>query len=198
MESKQLSSVYLYSVYLTFTSANYQRSTKTLTMYDVIWYTRLDDKDLKSQKYLFLTFNSINIIMFMLLLLLISNSLFYKAFAASPAFDEVLITDKRPIWIQTHGNDSTHLKSGYANILAVGYVSDGKSLNATLWLKSNSEMLLHIVNLLSILDMACLLLLFHCLKIQDLMEPITTFILKQLMESGVNIFTNYHQQVLVR
>jgi len=139
LESKQLSSVYLYSVYLTFTSANYQRSTKTLTMYDVIWYTRLDDKDLKSQKYLFLTFNSINIIMFMLLLLLISNSLFYKAFAASPAFDEVLITDKRPIWIQTHGNDSTHLKSGYANILAVGYVSDGKSLNATLWLKSNSE-----------------------------------------------------------
>jgi hypothetical protein len=72
-------------------------------------------------------------------LLLISNSIFRNAFAASPAFDEVLITDKRPIWIQTHGNDSTHLKSDYANILAVDYVSDGKSLNATLWLKTNSE-----------------------------------------------------------
>jgi hypothetical protein len=48
---------------------------------------------LQSQKYLFLAFASIDII-FMLLLLLISDSLFHKAFAASPSFVQVLISDK--------------------------------------------------------------------------------------------------------
>ena len=42
-------------------------------------------------------------------------------------------------WVQTYGNDSTHLRSDYTNILAVDYLSDGKTLNATLWLKSNLE-----------------------------------------------------------
>jgi len=42
-------------------------------------------------------------------------------------------------WVQTYGNDSTHLRSDYTNILAVDYVSDGKVLNVTLWLKSNLE-----------------------------------------------------------
>jgi hypothetical protein len=58
-------------------------------------------------------------------------------------FDEVLISDKEiknlSHWVQTYGNDSTHLKSGYANILGVDYLSDGKTLDATLWLASNSE-----------------------------------------------------------
>ena len=62
-----------------------------------------------SQNYLFLAFASIDII-FMLLLLLISYSLFHKAFAASPAFDQVLISDKeisnqKNDWVQTYGND---------------------------------------------------------------------------------------------
>ena len=96
-----------------------------------------------SQKYLFVTITSIDII-FMLLLLLIPNSFFHKAFAASPAFDQVLISDKeisnqKSDWVQTYGNDSTHLKSDYANILAVDYVSDGKTLDATFWLASNSK-----------------------------------------------------------
>ncbi|MFL6321124.1 MAG: hypothetical protein ACJ72X_06355 [Nitrososphaeraceae archaeon] len=95
--------------------------TKTLTISDMIWYIRLHDKDLKSQNYL-LTFTSINLI-FILLLPLTSNSLFHKAFAASPAFDQVLITDEKISnqendWAQTYGNDSTHLRSDYANILA--------------------------------------------------------------------------------
>ena len=94
---------------------------------------------MKSQKHSSLTVTATAFIFILLLLLLIPNSLFHKAFAASPAFDEVLITDKKPVWVQTYGNDSTHLKSGYANLLAVNYVSDGKSLNATLWLKSSSE-----------------------------------------------------------
>jgi hypothetical protein len=96
-----------------------------------------------SQKYSFVTITSIDII-FMLLLLLIPNSFFHKAFAASPTFDQVLISDKeisnqKSDWVQTYGNDSTHLKSDYANILAVDYVSDGKTLDATFWLASNSK-----------------------------------------------------------
>jgi hypothetical protein len=80
----------------------------------------------------------------MLLLPLTSNSLFHKAFAASPAFDQVLISDaqmssQKNDWVQTYGNDSTHLKSDYANILAVDYTSDGKTLDTTFWLASNSE-----------------------------------------------------------
>jgi hypothetical protein len=93
-----------------------------------------------------LSLTSIDIIFILLFLLalLISSSLFHNAFAASPAFDQIFITDeqmgnKKTDWVQTYGNDSTHLKSDYTNILAVDYVSDGKTLNATLWLKSNSE-----------------------------------------------------------
>jgi hypothetical protein len=98
---------------------------------------------LQSQKYLFLAFASIDII-FMLLLLLISYSLFHKAFAVSPAFDQVLISDKeisnqRNDWVQTYGNDSTHLRSDYTNLLAVDYLSDGKTLDTTFWLASNLE-----------------------------------------------------------
>ena len=76
---------------------------------------------------------------FMLLLLLISNSLFYKAFAASPAFSDKEIINQKNDWVQTYGNDSTHLRSDYANLRAVYYSSDGKTLDATFWLASNSE-----------------------------------------------------------
>lgn len=67
-----------------------------------------------------------------------------QAFAVSPSFDESLISDKEIInqkndFIQTYGNASTQLGSDYANILAVNYVSDGKNLNTTFWLASNSE-----------------------------------------------------------
>jgi hypothetical protein len=74
--------------------------------------------------------------------LLISSSLFHNVFAASPAFDQTYLTDAqlgKTDWVQTYGNDSTHLRSDYANILAVDYVSNGKTLNVTLWLKSNLE-----------------------------------------------------------
>jgi hypothetical protein len=101
---------------------------------------------LQSQKYSSLAFASFIIIFMLLLLLLllsVSYSLFHKAFAASPAFDEVLISDKEnrnlSERVQTYGNDSSHLKSGYTNILAVDYLSDGKTLDATYWLASDSE-----------------------------------------------------------
>ena len=69
---------------------------------------------------------------------------FSQTFAVSPAFDESLISDKeisnqRSDLIQTYGNASTHLGSDYANLLAVNYFSDGKTLNTTFWLASNSE-----------------------------------------------------------
>jgi hypothetical protein len=99
---------------------------------------------LQSQKFSSLAVASFIIPILTLLLLLFSYSLSHKALAVSPAFDEALISDQqlknaKSHWVQTYGNDSTHLKSGYANISAVDYHSDGKTLDATLWLESNSE-----------------------------------------------------------
>ena len=78
-----------------------------------------------------------------MLLLLFSYSLFHKAFAASPAFDQIFILEEirnlKNHWVQTYGNDSPHLKSDYANLLAVDYLSDGKTLDATFWLASNLQ-----------------------------------------------------------
>ena len=109
-------------------------------------YKGLHKTDLQSQKYSFLAFASIDVIFMLLLLLvvLISYSLFHKAFAASPVFDQVLISDKeisnhRNDWVHTYGNDSTHLRSDYTNLLAVDYLSDGETLDTTFWLASNLE-----------------------------------------------------------
>jgi hypothetical protein len=103
----------------------------------------MHNTDLQSQKHIFLAFASFGIIL-MLLLMSIPNLPFHRAFAASPAFDQVLIRDKETSsqgndWVQTYGNDSTHLRSDYANILTVHYSSDGKTLDTTFWLGSNSE-----------------------------------------------------------
>ena len=98
---------------------------------------------MQSQKYIPLALTSIDII-FILLILLISCFLFNKALAASPAFDQNFITDEntsdqRSDWVQTYGNDSSHLRSDYTNLLAVDYLSDGKNLDTTFWLASNLE-----------------------------------------------------------
>ena len=101
---------------------------------------------MQSQKYISLALTSIDIIfiLLLLLLLLISYSLFHKAFAASPPFDQIFITDEeisnqRNDWVQTYGNDSTHLRSDYTNLLAVDYLSDGKTLDVAFWLAPNLE-----------------------------------------------------------
>ena len=103
-------------------------------------------KDLQSQKYTSLALTSIDIIFILLFLmiLLISCSLFHKASAESYAFDQNFITDgeinnQRNDWVQTYGNDSTHLRSDYTDLLAVDYLSDGKTLDTTFWLASNLE-----------------------------------------------------------
>lgn len=98
---------------------------------------------MQSQKHIPLALTSIDII-FILLILLISCFLFNKALAASPAFDQIFITDEkisnqRSDWVQTYGNDSSHLRSDYTNLLAVDYLSDGKTLDTTFWLASNLE-----------------------------------------------------------
>ena len=140
----------------------------------------------------------------MLLSILNSCSPFHEAFAAPPEFDQVLIYDKNISnqnndWVQTYGNDSANLRSDPADLLAVDYFSDGKTLDITFWVKSNSENAsVYVINLSKRLGMVCLLPLFPCLKIQDITEPISTIMLNQLMENGVNIFTSYHQQVLLR
>ena len=98
---------------------------------------------MQSQKYILLALNSMDII-FILLILLISCFLLNKALAASPSFDQNFITDEktnnqRIDWVQTFGNDSSHLRSDYTNLLAVNYLSDGKNLDTTFWLASNLE-----------------------------------------------------------
>jgi hypothetical protein len=106
-------------------------------------YRGLHNTDVQSQKYLFIAFASVDII-FMLLLILTPYSPFLEAFAASPAFDQVLIHDKKISnqkidWVQTYGNDSANLRSDHADLLAVDYFSDGKTLDTTFWVASNSE-----------------------------------------------------------
>ena len=91
---------------------------------------------MQSKKYFFSEFASFDII---ILLLFISSSPFHKTFAASPAFELQGLIDQRSDWVQTYGNDSTHLKSDYANLLETDYLSDGNTLKATFWLASNME-----------------------------------------------------------
>ncbi len=99
-------------------------------------------RDLQSQKYSFIVFASVSIIF--VLSILNPCSPFYEAFAAPPAFDQVLIYDKKignqsNDWVQTYGNDSANLMSDPADLLAVDYFSDGKTLDTTFWVKSNSD-----------------------------------------------------------
>ncbi len=58
------------------------------------------------------------------------------SFAPSPSFElQELINENRK-WVQTYGSSSTNLKTSYTDILSVNYISDGQTLNATLWLYS--------------------------------------------------------------
>src|SRR5690349_18902666 len=105
-------------------------------------YKGLYNTGIQSQKYSFIAFASVSIIL-VLLLILNTFSHFQGVFATSPMFDQVLIHDKKTSnqkndWVQIYGNDSAHLRSDYADLLAVDYVSDGKTLDITFWVKSNS------------------------------------------------------------
>lgn len=90
-----------------------------------------------------MAFASVNVT-FVLLLIFSPYSPFHEAFAASPAFDQLLIPDEhrsnqKNDWVQTYGNDSANLRSDHADLLTVDYLSDGKTLDITFWVASNSE-----------------------------------------------------------
>ncbi len=59
--------------------------------------------------------------------------------ALSPSFELQELTNENRHWVQTYGNSDTHLKSNHTDILAVDYISDGKTLNATIWLSSGFQ-----------------------------------------------------------
>jgi hypothetical protein len=106
-------------------------------------YKGSHNTDLQSQKHLFIAFASVDVA-FVLLFILTPHSPFHGAFAASPSFDQRLIPDEHPSnqkndWVQTYGNDGTNLRSDHADLLAVHYLSDGKTLDITFWVASNSE-----------------------------------------------------------
>ena len=56
--------------------------------------------------------------------------------ASSPSFElQELINENRQ-WVQTYGNSTEGLKTSYTDILSTSYISDGKTLNTTVWLYS--------------------------------------------------------------
>jgi hypothetical protein len=71
-----------------------------------------------------------------LLLLLNLNTTYQDAVALSPSFGLQEITNEKDQWVQTYGNNASGLKSNYTDLLAVNYLSNGKSLNSTIWLAS--------------------------------------------------------------
>ena len=53
--------------------------------------------------------------------------------SSSPAFELQELVNENRQWFQTYGNNDTNLKTNYTDILAVSYISDGKTLNSTFW-----------------------------------------------------------------
>lgn len=69
-----------------------------------------------------------------LILLVILNP--FQSFGLSPSFGLQELINENHDWVQTYGNSESHLRSNYTDILAVDYISDGKTLNTTFWLAS--------------------------------------------------------------
>ncbi len=95
--------------------------------------------------------------------------------------------------MQTFGNESIRLKSDHGDLLEVNYLSDGKTLEATLWLGSDPENA-------SIYDQPFKKISYGILiKIASynintgFSGQITIIILNWLTENGMNIFINYPQ-----
>jgi hypothetical protein len=73
-----------------------------------------------------------------IIILIILNPL-HKAIASSPSFELQQLINENHRWVQTYGKNDAHLKSNYTDILAVDYISNGKTLNATFWLTSGFD-----------------------------------------------------------
>ena len=55
---------------------------------------------------------------------------------SSPSFELQEMINENHDWFQTYGNSDLNLKNNYTDILAVNYLSDSETLNATLWLNA--------------------------------------------------------------
>lgn len=75
--------------------------------------------------------------LFLLLLLIFNNNqIVDTSFATSPSFELQELINENRNWVQTYGNSSDNLKTSYTDILAVNYISNGETLNSTIWLRS--------------------------------------------------------------
>ena len=75
--------------------------------------------------------------MFLLACAFSATSLYNSANAvSSPSFEIQEMINKNRDWFQTYGNSDLNLKNNYTDILAVNYLSDSETLNATLWLNA--------------------------------------------------------------
>jgi hypothetical protein len=125
-------------------------------------------KDISNDLIIIVIISSILILLFL--------TSFHKATAMSPSFELQELINKNHHWVQTYGNSDTYLKSNYTDILAVNYISNGKSLNATFWLASgfkNSSLSTYNQPGRKML-MECLLMLIPIQR-QDIMELIMIF-----------------------
>lgn len=88
-------------------------------------------------------FNNLIIItvvpLLLIIIILIILNPFHKALSSSPSFELQQLINENHRWVQTYGKSNAHLKSNYTDILAVDYVSNGKTLNATFWLTSGFD-----------------------------------------------------------
>ncbi len=84
--------------------------------------------------------SSIVLVLSLVILLFLTKHNFYNiSMALSPTFELQELINENRHWVQTYGNSVTHLKSNHTDILAVDYISDGKTLNATIWLSSGFQ-----------------------------------------------------------
>ena len=88
------------------------------------------------KKYSFLAPFAVVFLLVSSLSLLSKDSFCNISMAQSPSFELQELINENRNWIQTYGNNDTHLKSNYTDILAVNYISDGQTLNTTIWLSS--------------------------------------------------------------
>src|SRR5262249_43694249 len=86
-------------------------------------------------------FNNLAITTFVFIYLILTIILdpFYKAIGSSPSFELQQLINENHHWVQTYGKSAAQLKSNYTDILAVDYMSNGKTLNATFWLTSGFD-----------------------------------------------------------
>jgi hypothetical protein len=87
-----------------------------------------------------ISFNLTLVVFSLLLLLLVcafaTTSGYKTANASSPEFELQEMINENRNWFQTYGKSDLNLKNNYTDILAVNYLSDGETLNATLWLNA--------------------------------------------------------------